>query len=199
MTLLFSDNKMMGNKYFLTGWLLLLLSHSLFSQSRRTVRELGIKTVSAEQTEYKNGAVESGRNTFMSYDKKGNLLLEIEYNSDSTFRKKELNEYNCKNNLIKNIVFGTNGNVKVTTLIKYNNFGDKIEEIQMDDAERVIEKTVYSYNGFGLKIKETVYDSNQKPKKITEYSYDSRGALTERKTYNDLNELISRKKYIYNY
>ena len=183
--------------------LLLIVSWGLISplaaQSRKTIRDLKIRSAVMHQTDYKNGRAESEKRTFSTYDKKGNPLLEIEYNPDSSYRRMEKFVYDRKGNPVQISSFDEQGKLATTTSIEYDTFGNKTAEVVSDSSQHVLEKTTIHYTSFGLKSSEITTDAHNQQKRKTEYRYDARGALTERSIYNGAGELISVRRYTYQY
>lgn len=190
----------MRNRLFLCSLLLLTISFStLCAQSKKLIRDLQIKTSSTEQIDFKNGIQENKRNVYLEYDKNGNTTLEIEYNADSSFKKKEHNEYNRQNNPLKTIRYDTKGAPIETVCYQYDAFGNKISETTFNEKEIEVEKTTYSYNGFGLKTQEVTPGVNEKIKRKVELEYDGHGALKERRVFDEKGEPVTIKKYFYHY
>src|SRR5215510_13968069 len=89
--------------------LLLCAVSNVYSQSKKNIREMKIKSVAVLQTDYKNNDTLVQKNTYEEYDKDGNILLEIEYFSDKTFKKKEAHKYDCHGNETDNMIFNRTG------------------------------------------------------------------------------------------
>ncbi len=171
----------------------------LAAQSRKTIRDLKIRSVEMHQTDFKNGLVESEKSSFSTYDKKGNPLLEIEYNPDSSYRRMEEFVYDRKGNPVQISRYNEHGKLTAITRIEYDNFGNKSAEVVSDSTQHVLEKTTFHYTSFGLKSLEITTDALARQKRKTEYRYDAHGALIERSIYNESGELISVRRYTYQY
>ena len=92
--------------------MLVLFSSSTYSQSKRQIKELHIKTITETTTVMYKGNKTSYKSSFMSFNKKGKQTSKIEYNVDGNFTKKETATYDSEGNKIEEISNKTKENIK---------------------------------------------------------------------------------------
>ena len=109
--------------------ILFLPDKTVFAQSEKTVKEMKIKSSSVVQTDYKKDDTLIAKNTYNEYDKHGNLILEIEYFSDSTFKKKEEHRYDNHGNETDNFVYDRKGKLTEHIVSHFDNFNDKTDDL----------------------------------------------------------------------
>ena len=107
-----------------------------FSQSKKQVKSLGIKSSMETITDKVDGKDNTYKDLFKVYDKNGNLIEETEYKKD--------------------------GNIKKRSTWKYDGSGNKIEETEFHPEKKIDRKTAYKYNSSGLRSEETEMDGNSK-------------------------------------
>ncbi|HTL82454.1 MAG TPA: hypothetical protein VL651_12160 [Bacteroidia bacterium] len=196
-------------KKFIAG-VFILASVSLAAQSKKQIRDLKIKTMTETTTSYKDGK-ENGtyKSEYKTFDKDGNTLTDITYNSDGSIKRKETDTYSG-NDKTSEIIEHPNGNTddgdnsdpkkyKKTTW-KYNANGDKIEEDEYDASGALLKKTTTAYNTTGDKMFEIEYDASGNILKKVAYGYDAKGLRTERKTFGTGGTVMEKHEvYTYTY
>lgn len=169
------------------------------AQSRRTVKDMKIKSVFIEQKELKKNELVITRLTNNVFDKQGNLISEIERNADSTYKKYDNYVFNKHSDVVEHQEYDKNGRLILKTISTYDNLKDKTEESTYDSTNTLIERVRFKYNNFGQKEEELTLYRDDKLKKKTIYKYDSHGSVVERSSYNEKGELIFCRKYTYQY
>ena len=161
--------------------------------------ERGARTQYQETAELKNDTLQTIKRSYQEFDKKGNLLMEILLNSDSTIKSKETFTYNRKGVEVGNSKYDGSGTLIWKAVTDYNKFNDKKEVIVYDSENVVLEKTLFTYDLFGRKTEERSVNGNGTQVRRVTYNYDKKGALIERTTYDEKDKIIAEKKYIYTY
>ncbi len=187
------------NRFKIIFGFILLSSIVANAQSRRTAKDMKIKSISIEQKDIKKDSLEISKRTNNVFDKNGNIISEVELNSDSTFKNYDTYVYNKHNDIVEHNEFDKNGKLLRKTISTYDNLNDKTEETTYDSTNTVIEKVKIHYNNFGQKDEEQLLSAEGKMKKKTTYKYDSKGSLVERTYYNSKGEIISIRKSVYQY
>lgn len=157
------------------------------------------------------------------YDRKGNLIEKILYNTHNEFIKTTY-RYDANDNIVEDITYNSQGVIISKTLFDYDEKHNKIKEGYVMGHDTVLvnfditytekgllakiiclksDKSVnysytYKYNDTGKKI-ELLYFYSRKPKNINErttYKYNSSDSLIETVTYSD-GELSTTKVFTY--
>ena len=158
-----------------------LLSVNSFSQSKKEVKKFKIKSSTTVVTESLEGKEKTRTDSYQKFDNSGNVLEEIEYNKDGSFKKKETHKYNRNNDNTEDVIFDEKGNVQKKTITEYNMNKDKTHESVYDGSGKLIEKTQHGYNAKGLRSYENTTDDKGKMIKKSMYAYDKNGLKTEKK------------------
>lgn len=190
---------------------LLCINISSFAQlKKKEVKEHKIKSLTETVTVSDNGKEISRKVSYTLYDKNANILQNEEYRKDGTLRYKEVNVYDKSGNKIEESIFDaasrkndsdstTKADKKVKLISKYTAQGNKIEETEYDANGKLFQKRLFSYDNHGKKILEAIYDMNGKLSKKILYAYNSKGLRVEKKEYDGANNLISVKKFQYEF
>jgi hypothetical protein len=141
------------------------------AQSKKDIRENKIISETSNITAVENGKEVTYKDSYIVYDKNGNVTEETEYNKDGSIKRKETNKYNANK--------------------------DKTEEMVFDGKDKTTHKTTFFYNSGGQKIGEIEYDGDGKILKQSMIIYNANGFKTEKKTYDANKKLISTKKFTY--
>ena len=137
--------------------------------------------------------------TKTTYDKKGNVLSEIQYNDAEEITKWQKFSYNSHDKITEEQKLDKSGNIEKTTYTSYNAQNQKKEEVAKDASGTVLSTIFYDYDGFGLRTSETKTDGKGNKKEKSVYEYDNKGMLVSKKIYNEKDELIYTKVLIYEY
>ena len=130
-------------KYSISVFILFLalLSVNVFSQSKKEVKKFKIKSSTTIVSESIDGKEKTRTDSYQKFDNSGNVLEEIEYNKDGSFKKKESHKYNKNNDNIEDVIYDEKGNVQKKTMTEYNMNKDKTSETVYDGNGKFIEKT----------------------------------------------------------
>ena len=158
------------DKLFVIVMLCLTIA-TVSAQSKKDIRENKIVSETSNITTIENGKEVTYKDSYILYDKNGNIAEETEYNKDGTIKRKETNKYNANK--------------------------DKTEEVVFDGKDKTTRKTTFYYNANGQKIGEIEYDGSGKIEKQSMIIYNANGFKTEKKTYDANKKLISTKKFTY--
>ena len=116
-------------------------SGNLFAQTKSPVKsstEFAIETKGAKSIEIKRH--------YQEYDQNGNLVNEIDYDSD--------------------------GKMKEELKYEYNNLNQKVKEIHFTPDGKMDEMTTYEYDGKGNRVSKTVTEGNGKLKSKKKYVHE---------------------------
>jgi hypothetical protein len=173
---------------------------NLNAQSKKEIKKFKIKSATVVVTENTDGKEKTRTDSYEKFDNSGNVTEEVEYNKDGTFRKKESHKYNKNNDATEDVVYDEKGNVKKKTLTEYNTNKDKTTETVYDGGGKMLEKTQFGYNAKGDRTFEVTMDDKGKVTKKSIYAYDNKtGLKIEKKTTNEKGDVISTKKFTYEY
>lgn len=178
---------------------LLFVVNFSFAQSRRSIREMNIRKVEIQQHELKKDKFEQVRNAVSEYDKHGNLIKEIEYNSDSTFKTFETYIFDRNNHEIEHVIFDKFGKMTQKTISKYDNLDDKKEELIYNGSNELQQRVEFVYDHFGQKMEEISYNKEGILQEKVVFKYDRKGSLIERSIFDGNQRLIYCRRYTYFY
>lgn len=186
-----------------------LLSTVSFSQDKKKLKKeikgFKIKSITETVTEYKDGKETTPRkDVFTAYDKNGEVTQREDYHKDGSLKHKETAVYDSKGNKTEETIFEPaekqpkpEKNVKHVS--KYDSDGNEIEQLEYDGSGKLVQKMQFSYNSKGDKTLEVTYDGDGKLTKKTVYTFDSKGLRVEKKDYDASNNLMSVRKYQYQF
>lgn len=132
-------------RFFAVFVLLVFIGGSLSAQKKATAKGNNVRSV----TEYKQDIEKSGpqlKEAYTLYDKNGNVLEEIEYDSQ--------------------------GKVKTHFKYQYDANNNKIKEIEVSPAGKAVRVHEYKYNSNNLRTERNTYDGAGKLKSKRTYQYD---------------------------
>jgi len=167
------------------------------SQSRKEIKKYGLRSVSTSTTINIAGKQHTYTDSFERFDREGNIIEEVVYNTDGTIKKKEVRKYNKAGKLLEESKFAEKGILVSKQILLYNSANDKISEQLLDGSGKIKEWIKYGYNDLNEKIYENQLDETGKVIKKSVYTYDKNGLRKERKVYNSNDELISVRKYTF--
>ena len=157
----------------------LLTITQVFAQSKEDAARIAknkIKSATQSKYEYLYGKLQpQGKKVqTVKYDKKGNMIEQVDYNERGTIENKQTMKYDSKGTVIELIVYNTDGTV----------------------AYKVIQKPTYDSTGTNL-IQTEVYrqDSSYAGKSV--YVYDAKGNMIEDGIFDD-KALLQRNTHEYN-
>lgn len=139
-----------------------ILSSAVFAQNKKEVKKLKIKSTTIVVTEYADSKEKSRTDSYQKFDKSGNVIEELEYNNDGTFKKREAHKFNKDNDVIEEIIYDEKGNIKSKKTIEYNVNKDKKVENEYDVTGKLVAKTQYGYTPNGFKSYEITTDDKGK-------------------------------------
>lgn len=122
----------------------IFITGSLSAQKKTTAKENSIRSI----TEYKQDIEKKGpqlKEAYTLYDKAGNVLEEIEYNSEGLVKTHFKYQYDTNNNKIKEIEISPSGKTIRVTEYKYNSNNLRIERNTYDGAGKLKAKRTYQY------------------------------------------------------
>jgi hypothetical protein len=125
--------------------LLIIAEGALFAQKKSDAKLNNVRAV----TEYKQDLEKKGpqlKEAYTLYDKSGNILEEIEYDSE--------------------------GKVKIHFKYQYDANNNKIKEIEISPAGKTIRVHEYKYNSNNLRTERNTYDGAGKLKSKRTFQYD---------------------------
>ena len=178
-----------------------LVSVPSYSQSKKKIKELNIKTITETTTVIDFGKKITYKSSFTSYNKKAKLTEKTEYNRNGSIIRKETAKYNSEGNKIEESLYESmdipKKNIKIIS--KYDAEGNKIEDMEYDGTGKLTRKQQFSYDNFNNKKEELNFDPSGKLIRKAIYIYDSDDLRILRKEFNEKNELVSERKYQYTF
>lgn len=134
-----------------------------------------------------------GKYTYL-YDSKHNNTQVNWYGPDNGLIQEHIYKYDKKGNAIEYKMIYPNGEgLYFTDIIKYDKEGNKIEEVRYHPKDNtVINQKVFSYNSKNYKIEDRV---NGSVESTYQYETNSKKIITEKRTYNESGNLISKINY----
>lgn len=176
----------------------ILIYHSSFAQRKNQVAERHIKIITQHIIDNRK-EIKSEKLTFTRYDKKGNVIEQMEFNEDSTISKWEKYNFNKNGDQIFFQELDQKGKQKRKIIDVYDAFGNNTEARTYNSQDSLTEKSIYTYNNFNDKISETIYDKDDKLKSKEVYEYESKGMIKSKMVYNADNKIIYTRTYKYDY
>lgn len=195
----------MRNLFFCVLFLFSLSGFSQNKKEKKDIKAYKIKAVTVMVTEFDNSGKENTRkDSYTTYDKNADILVNEEYRRDGSLKYKEVNKYDSNGNKTEETIFEAADNTlkaeaNAKHVCKYDIDDNKTEDLEYDKAGKLVSKTQFSYNSKGNKVLEATFDPAGKLVKKVVYSYDSKGLKVERKEYNGLNVQLSSRKYQYQF
>lgn len=161
----------------------LLLSCACAGQSAKQIRSRHIRQVTTI-TETQSADKKETLTEIECFDKKGRVLSTCQFNPDSSSYKKNYYTYDRKGNKISELRYNSKREDLPTQWeYQYDVLGNMLVSIK-SDASGILQKTIYTYNNQGDKVLETVLNKEGTTIKKVEFQYDQTGMLIERKTYD---------------
>lgn len=183
----------------ITTLFLLFFANILFSQTLRSIKNKDMKVVEMKQLDCKDEKCTITKWTRDEYDKKGNILVEIEYYADSTYRNYDTYVYNRKGMVVEHNEFDKQGKLSKKTVSEYDNLKDKKVDKVYNAKNELIEEVRYKFNAFDLKTEELTLKPDGSVLKKSTYRYDDKGSLIERKTVNEKGQETQQRVYSLKY
>ena len=91
--------------YITTLLLLITIISAGFSQSKKEIKKLKIKSSVVTVTETIDGKEKTFTESSQKWDKNSNVIEDIEYNKNGTFKKKESKKFNKNNDPTEEIIY----------------------------------------------------------------------------------------------
>src|SRR6187455_606501 len=104
------------------------------SQGKKTVKKYNLKSTTINTTEFVDGKELTHVESVEKYDKEGNVIEDIEYNKDGTFRKKEIRQFNKAGDITQESRYDEHDVLISKLVITYNDSGDKLSEQKTDGS-----------------------------------------------------------------
>ena len=123
---------------------LIIISSSLFSQSRKKIKELGIESVTEVRVDYEDSNGKEIMRFVTEYNEKGYITKETDYDKTGKLTEIITYEYNEDNDKIKEVHYKPNKKVRKTYTYSYEN-GLLTERCTYDESNRLVSKKKYIY------------------------------------------------------
>jgi hypothetical protein len=124
--------------------LLVIIPAFVSAQSKKEIKEAGIKKITEYKYDYKTGKEKKMKASEISYDGDGNEVEVIEYDDFGKVTRHEKTTYNSNDDKTSVIEFDAAGKIKKTT--KYTYFGKyKTGKEVYDASNKLISKKTYEY------------------------------------------------------
>ncbi len=104
-----------------------------------------VKSVTEVAIENKGGKEIEITKSFRSYDEKGNLTEEIEYDDDGKVKNHSAIEYNEKQQKVKETTFLPDGKIETVAVYSYDPEGNRISKTTLHKDGSVKSKKVFRY------------------------------------------------------
>ena len=122
----------------------LIISSSLFSQSRKKIKELGIESITEVKVDYEDSNGKEIVKFVTEYNERGYITKEIDYDKTGKLTEIITYEYNDDNDKIKEVHYKPNRKVLKTYTYSYEN-GLLTERCTYDESNRLTSKKKYIY------------------------------------------------------
>ena len=169
----------------------------LFAQSQNQISDRKIKTAQTEifdsRKEYKK------RKITTEYDKYGNIVSQIERDTDSNITKWEKSVFDNNNNEIVHSYFDISGTLTKKIEYNYNNLNQLVRVITTGPHQDLLEEQIFTFDKFGNKISESIYNNKHQLESHVTYAYDAKGMLTYKEITDASGNIIYSKKITYQY
>ena len=142
----------------------------VFSQSKKEVKDNNIKSTTENITATEGGKEINYKDSYIAYDKNGNITEQTEYNKDGSVKNKLTMKYDSFKNKTEELEYEGN-NLKQKRQFSYNSNGDKTVELTLDVAGKLLKKEMYTYNNKGLRTEKKVYNSTNALVETHVYTY----------------------------
>lgn len=172
---------------------------TLFAQSRKEIKKLGIKAETVKVIDVVNGKETEYLESEELFDNNGNTISDKKVNKAGTTIKKETNSYNKNNDLTELAEYGENDVLNTKTVITYDGNGEKTEEKTTDGEGKVKEWIKYGYNARGERMYELKLAPDGKTITKSIYSYNNKGLKSDKKIFDSTDKLITHKRYYYRF
>ena len=146
----------------LISFLFSILNLTSFSQGKKDVKKLKIKSTTVVVTDLSDGNEKTRTDSYEKFDKDGNVTELIEYSKDGSIKKKEGHTYNKNGDITEEKIYDDKGNLKKKITTEYNANKDKTFETTYDSGGKLIEKTQHGYNAKGDRSYEITMDDKGK-------------------------------------
>jgi hypothetical protein len=134
------------------------------------------------------------------YNKAGKKIAMTETGKDSKILHKETAAYNVAGKKTEMTEFDLKENKNIKVTYKYNAFDDKSEECEYNaNTGALMQKIAYAYNANGDKIAETYSNAEGACVMKITFTYNSKKLKETKVTSTCGGEIISSKKYAYEY
>ncbi|HUM46604.1 MAG TPA: hypothetical protein PLD84_06735 [Chitinophagales bacterium] len=104
-----------------------------------------VKSITEVVIETKGGKEAETKKSFQSFDERGNLLEEIEYDDYGKIKNHTTSEYNEQNLKVKETSFLPDGKTETVSIFAYDHEGNRISKTVMDKNGEVKSKKLYKY------------------------------------------------------
>lgn len=132
------------------------------------------------------------KDTYRGFNRKGEIIEELIYNTDGSLRSictlKTLNK-----NSVAASIFKPSGELKFRQITNYNDQGKLVEKVRFNLDGETLVRNLYLYNENGNRIEDLQYlNSQENPSIKTTYKYDMHGNKVEEYMYNPEGRLIAK-------
>lgn len=172
---------------------------SSYSQSRKEIKKLGVKSETVKIVEIVGGQEKENIESEEIYDDNGNTISDKELDKNGIIQKKKTHSYNKSGDLTEEVEYGENEILIKKTTIVYNGNGDKTEEKTTDQTGKITEWLKHGYNARGKKIYELKLAPDGKTISKSIFTYNNRGLKSEKKVFDVNDKLLIHKRYYYRF
>ncbi|HYV93837.1 MAG TPA: hypothetical protein VE978_18820 [Chitinophagales bacterium] len=124
----------------------MILLNLLFSSPEISAQTKSpVKTETEFSLETKGGKEIQIKRHFKAYDEQGNLVDEIDYDSDGKFKEETKTEYNAKKQKVKEIHFISEGKIDEISTYEYDSKGNRISKTVTDENGKLQSKKKWTY------------------------------------------------------
>lgn len=170
-----------------------------FSQSRKEIKKLGIKSETVKIVEIVNGQEKEIIESEEIYDDNGNTISDKELDKNGIILKKKTQLYNKSGDLTEETEYGENETLTKKTVITYNSNGDKSEEKTTDQTGKITEWVKHGYNARGEKIYELKLAPDGKIITKSIFTYNNKGLKSDKKVFDAGDKLLIHKRFYYRF
>jgi len=135
---------MKNNQLYIVLLLSGILSLSVSAQSKKTLREKGIKSLTVNEYFLEENTKKPVIESYEVYNEEGDLIEIKEFNSSGIIKKWEKYSYNEDGDIVEEVFLNDKGKVDITEKTIYKD-GLRVEKQFFDSKGKLYKKKVYVY------------------------------------------------------
>lgn len=121
------------------------IAFSSFSQSTKEIAADNIKSITVMSSDEKTGIETYHKESFTTYDQNGNVLEDVNFNSDGSIKDHTKYTYTSDGKKLTQTEYTPDGKVSKTETYTYDAKGNKLSKVVTDGAGKTKSKKKYVY------------------------------------------------------